>query len=63
MSAETNSVIQQDPLLADLDGGNYRILDGSPAQGAGRDVPGDEVADFDRANFREPPSIGAFEVP
>ncbi len=61
--AETNALIQQDPLLVDMDGGHYRILDGSPAQGSGRDVPGGAVADFDRASFDEPPSIGAFEAP
>ena len=61
--AETNAVIQQDPLLADMAGGDYRIPNGSPAQAAGRDVPRGTVGDFLRAHYDDPPSIGAFEVP
>ncbi len=60
---ETNSIIQENPLLADLNGGDYRIPDSSPARGVGRSVPRGAVADFSRLPFDHPPSIGAFEVP
>ncbi len=61
--AETNAVIQQDPFLTDLAGGDYHIPNGSPAQGMGRDVPRGAVVDFDRLTYNDPPSVGAFEVP
>jgi hypothetical protein len=60
--SETGSVIQEDPLLTHLADGEYRITDGSPAQGKGRDVPGGVPGDYDRMPFQDPPSIGAFEV-
>ena len=61
--AETNAVIQQDPRLVDLSGGDYRIPADSPAQGAGRDVPRGAAGDFSHAPYDDPPSIGAFELP
>ena len=63
LPAETNAIIQQDPRLADRVGGDYRIAAGSPAQGAGRDVPRGSAGDYTRSPYDDPPSIGAFEVP
>ncbi|MGD9216196.1 MAG: right-handed parallel beta-helix repeat-containing protein [Desulfobacteraceae bacterium] len=60
--SEVNAVIQQDPLLADLDDGDYHIPLTSPARGQGTDVPGGAVADYDRTAFAVPPSVGAFEA-
>jgi PKD repeat protein len=62
LPAESNAVIQQDPLLTNLAAGDYHIMQGSPAQGVGRSVPRGVVADFDYAPFNDPPSIGAYEV-
>ena len=62
LPAESNAVIQQDPLLYNLVGGDYHIMHGSPAQGAGRSVPRGAVADFDYTPFNDPSSIGAYEV-
>ena len=59
---EFNAVIQQNPLLYNLTGGDYHIMHGSPAQGVGRNVPRGAVADFDYVPFNDPSSIGAFEV-
>lgn len=61
IAAETGAVIQQDPLLADLPGGDYHPREGSPAIGAGRALPGLGVPDFDGREFGVPPAIGAFE--
>lgn len=62
LPAEVNAIVQQDPLLYDIPGGNYRISTDSPARGYGRDVPRGAVADYDRIPFADPPSIGAFEA-
>jgi PKD repeat protein len=59
---ETNSVIQADPLLADVDNGDYRITGGSAAHGRGCDVPRGVPGDYHLAPFQDPPSIGALEV-
>lgn len=60
--SETNAIIQEDPLLTNTDDGDYGIVDGSPAQGSGRDVPRSVPGDYDLMPFQDPPSIGAFEV-
>ena len=62
LPAESNAVIQQDPLLSILVGGDCHIMQGSPAQGSGRSVPCGAVVDFDYAHFNDPTSIGAYEV-
>jgi hypothetical protein len=57
-ASETGAVIGQDPAF--LPGG-HAIGPGSPAAGAGRpspQVPGDMTG----ACYRDPPSIGAYEV-
>ena len=58
---EMSSVIQQDPALEDLAGGDYRLRSGSPAARAGRTV--DRVfPSFDGRCYRNVRSIGAFEA-
>ena len=54
-----NGIVQQDPLL-DAD---YRITAGSPAIAEGIDIPGGIRVDFDRIEYSNPPSIGAFSRP
>jgi uncharacterized repeat protein (TIGR02059 family) len=49
-----------DPLTTDAPGGNFHLLGGSPAIGAGISVPG-ILADYDGVTVKTPPSIGAFE--
>ena len=56
-------IVQQDPLLVDLAGGDYRLQPESPAVGAGVVVSGIIGADFTGAPFAAPPSIGAYESP
>lgn len=58
--AETNSLVQQDPLLVNRSGGDFHIGSGSPAIAAGRAVPRGVPADYDRRAYQDPPSIGAF---
>lgn len=60
---ETNSVVQQNPLLVDRTGGDYHIDSGSPAIGAGGAVLRGVPADYDRRAYLDPPSIGAFAAP
>jgi PKD repeat protein len=60
---EIHAVIQQDPLLIDPSRGDFRIPQGSPAQGAGTTMPAQPAfADHTRALYGDPPSIGAFEL-
>jgi len=57
---ETSSIIQQNPNLSS----EYRTLAGSPAFGQGNiAVPRGLVGDYDRAEFNQPPAIGAFAAP
>jgi hypothetical protein len=58
--AETGSLVQRDPLLADRAAGDARIPLASPARGAGR-AAGAPPVDFDGRPFAAPPAIGAFE--
>lgn len=64
--AGANSVTQADPRLVSLDDGNYRIQADSAALGVGRPIPVVAVPDlgfdFTGRRFRDPPSIGAFEI-
>jgi hypothetical protein len=59
---ETDATIQQDPLMVDRAGGDYRLAPNSPAQGAGRVVPGDLPPDLDGRCYADPPTLGAFEI-
>ena len=61
--AEVNSVIQQDPMMVDRGGGDYRLMQSSPARGAGQTLAGEAFPDFDGRCFVEPPTLGAFEFP
>lgn len=58
--AETNVLIQQDPLFVDYANGNYDISGESPAIGKGKHLPGIEL-DFLNRYYFDAPSIGAFE--
>lgn len=59
---ETGAVIQRDPGFVDRPGGDYRLLRGSPAEGAGRAPAFDPAPDFDGRCWADPPSMGAFEA-
>ncbi len=58
--AELAPVIQQDPRLIDLPGGDYHLDAGSPAAGAGRAIEGAPFPDLDGRCYADPPAIGAF---
>ncbi len=60
--AETGSVIQMDPMLADRSGGDYHVQSGSPAIGAGTELPA-SYPDFEGRCYADPPTIGAFAAP
>ncbi|MEW5738976.1 MAG: right-handed parallel beta-helix repeat-containing protein [Myxococcota bacterium] len=60
---ETDSVVQQDPLLVNRAGGDFHLGAGSPALGRGRTVPGGGHVDFDGRPWAAPPALGAFEGP
>jgi hypothetical protein len=62
LPAEVEAVVQLDPLLSNMTGGDYHISTGSPAQGRGRAVPRGAAADYDRMPYADPPGIGAFEA-
>lgn len=61
--AELSSIIQEDPLLADLGGGDVRPMAGSPVGGAGRALPFPQPPDRDGRCYAEPLAIGAYELP
>ena len=61
--AESDSVVQEDPLLADLAGGDYRLLAGSPAAGRARSLDDPPAGDFDGRCYAQPAALGAFEAP
>jgi hypothetical protein len=61
--AETGSLVQMDPMLADIAGGNYHLLSDSPARGAARELPSDLPSDFDGRCYGDPAALGAFEAP
>ncbi len=61
--AEQSGVIQADPELDNLAGGDYQISATSPAIGAGRAVPRGVPADFNRRAYADPPELGAFAAP
>src|SRR5262245_33451639 len=60
--AERNGIYGQDPLLADVPGGDYHLSAKSPAVESGQ-PPAPVAGDHDGACYRKPPSIGAFELP
>ncbi|MCB0535389.1 MAG: right-handed parallel beta-helix repeat-containing protein [Saprospiraceae bacterium] len=57
---ETNGIINQNPQLPDPANGNCQIPQGSPAVGAGLEVP-EPMLDFYRQAYAVPRSIGAVE--
>ena len=59
---ETEAIIQQDPLMVDRAGGDYRLATNSPVRGTGRAVPGDVPPDLDGRCYADPPTLGAFEI-
>jgi hypothetical protein len=59
ISAETGSVIQQDPGFVDA-AGDYHLPTTSPANGAGRSAD-NAPGDFDGRCWGDPPAIGAFQ--
>jgi hypothetical protein len=59
---ESGSMVQ-DPLMVDYAGGDYRLLEGSPAAGAARALAGELPPDFDGRCYAEPAAVGAFELP
>jgi hypothetical protein len=60
-SADTASVVGQDPAFADAGAGNYAIAASSPAAGKGT-AQGGVTADITGTCYADPPSIGAYEV-
>jgi hypothetical protein len=60
--SETDAIIQQDPMMVDPEGGDYRLAPNSPARNAGHVVPGDAPPDFDGRCYTDPPTLGAFEI-
>jgi hypothetical protein len=60
---ETGSLVQMDPMLADIAGGDYHLLSDSPARGAARELPSELPSDFDGRCYGEPAALGAFEAP
>ncbi len=61
-AAEQNSVSGVDPALADPSADDYVIGASSPAAGAGKSGQ-DSLGDIQGACWKDPPSIGAYEVP
>lgn len=61
--AETAPIVQEDPQLIDLAGGDYHLGAASPAIGAGRPIAGAPYPDFDGRCYEDPPAIGAFTGP
>jgi hypothetical protein len=60
---ETDSLVQRDPALADLAGGDYRPRAGSPLLGAARPLGFPLPPDFDGRCYPQPATIGAFAGP
>jgi len=56
---ERNAILAPDPGF----GADWRPLPGSPAIGAGREVPGGLPGDFDRTRYETPPTVGAIADP
>ena len=61
--AETGGIVQMDPMMVDRAGGDYRLMGGSPAQGAAAMLDGSLPADFDGRCYGDPATLGAFEIP
>jgi hypothetical protein len=59
--AESGSLVQRDPMLADRAAGDAHIPLASPARGAGRAAAAPAV-DHDGRAYASPPAIGAFEA-
>jgi hypothetical protein len=59
LQPERHSVVTDNPRLDSA----LRPLRGSPAIGAGREVPGGLVGDFEGRPYGRPPTIGAFNGP
>lgn len=57
--AETDPIIQRDPMLVDRAGGDFHLAVGSPAEGAGRAET--LAGDRDGRCYADPPSLGAYE--
>lgn len=57
---QTASIVGLDPLFNNISNGNYRLLGTSPAIGAGARLT-TTYLDFSGNEFRDPPSVGAFE--
>ncbi len=60
---ETDAIVQQDPGLVDLAGGDYHLTSGSPAIGAARAVSFALPPDHDGRCYAAPASAGAFAAP
>lgn len=58
--AESGPVVQRDPQLIDLAGGEYRPLVSSPLMGAARPLDFALPPDFDGRCYQQPAAIGAF---
>lgn len=54
------ALIQLNPLFVDMNNGNYRLMNSSPALRKGM-VPAMSFKDFDNEFYLNPPSLGAFE--
>ena len=61
--AETDGLVQEDPRMVDLAGGDYRLTAGSPAEAAARDLGMPLPSDFDGRCYGAPATLGAFEIP
>ncbi|MBK6545070.1 MAG: T9SS type A sorting domain-containing protein [Saprospiraceae bacterium] len=57
---ETNAIIQKNPLFTDFANKNYNLTANSPAIGKGKPYNG-ILFDYADKQFKNPPSIGAFE--
>jgi hypothetical protein len=58
---ESDSLVQVDPRMIDLAGGDYRLMADSPARGAARTLEQPLPPDFDGRCFADPAALGAFE--
>jgi hypothetical protein len=62
IEGETDSLLQANPMLVDLEGGDYHLTAESPAIGAGRTLEMPAYPDADGRCYLEP-TIGAFAAP